>query len=73
MSNPTAEKRGKRPSTFDRCFRAADIWVRLRFKELRQDPPTGMDARQEMAHVGYRCGWYAGYERARRDYREGKL
>ena len=54
----------KQMSLFDRCFRAADCWLRAR----EQRPVDATDV-STIQHIAYRCGYFAGYERAKRDLR----
>lgn len=57
----------KKPlSVFDRCFNAADRWLRHRYSLPRD---SSLTHEQNIMHIGYRCGWAAGYERARREIR----
>lgn len=48
----------------DRCFRAADMWLKDRLV-FPYEPRNN-------AHIAYRCGYAAGYERAKRDLRDSK-
>lgn len=54
----------KKRSVIERCFAAAHAFCRNR--GLDND---FLDVEDMDIHVGYRCGWAAGYERAKREQR----
>jgi hypothetical protein len=51
-------------SVFQRCFKAADRWLTRREGLKKGD---AVSSAQEYLHIGYRCGWAAGYQRAKRE------
>jgi hypothetical protein len=53
-----------RKGVFERCFKAADRWLTRREGMKPGDVATDS---QELLHIGYRCGWANGYERAKRE------